>query len=588
MTKKAEEKFSWLDLARAVLYLVGEDRRKYIFWNCVRFVTFFYAVIPPFILGRSVDFFTKHEQGDSLRTFYWYVVVLITSGVLLIVRSISKQQLLAIRNAAYRRIRTESFQSLAGLEFKNTQNSSVGVKAQKIENGMASLKVGLSILENRIFETVAIFIGVAGVFFFLQPKYVLFFIAYSIIFGILLVLYYKKIQQCNYRRNIAKEDASGIFIEGLNNILSLKVFNAEKTFKKVLEQKEKKSEAIGNEEASIIITQWRWFHVLNSISIGLFLLLMGVDVVNQVVTVGVIVVVFAYFDKLVLSAHKVIGLYQEFIGAKNGVARMMPIFWEKDNKRGCKAGKKFPKDWSSIKIENAKFTYKKEEQDKFHTGIKSINFEVKKYGKVGLVGKTGSGKSTLAKLLVGLYSIDKGKYSIGGKNFYNIKSESILENISIVLQESEMFNLSLRDNITLMHKFDEELFSKAIDIAQLREVIERLPKRENTFIGEKGYHLSGGERQRIGIARAIYRDTQIMIFDEATSSLDNNTEALIQGAIESELKKKTLIFIAHRITTLENVDKIYVFKNGKIVESGNYQELLNNSKSEFHRLAKKK
>ncbi|HIP48692.1 MAG TPA: ABC transporter ATP-binding protein, partial [Lutibacter sp.] len=548
----------------------------------------FYAVIPPFILGRSVDFFTKHEQGDSLRTFYWYVVVLITSGVLLIVRSISKQQLLAIRNAAYRRIRTESFQSLAGLEFKNTQNSSVGVKAQKIENGMASLKVGLSILENRIFETVAIFIGVAGVFFFLQPKYVLFFIAYSIIFGILLVLYYKKIQQCNYRRNIAKEDASGIFIEGLNNILSLKVFNAEKTFKKVLEQKEKKSEAIGNEEASIIITQWRWFHVLNSISIGLFLLLMGVDVVNQVVTVGVIVVVFAYFDKLVLSAHKVIGLYQEFIGAKNGVARMMPIFWEKDNKRGCKAGKKFPKDWSSIKIENAKFTYKKEEQDKFHTGIKSINFEVKKYGKVGLVGKTGSGKSTLAKLLVGLYSIDKGKYSIGGKNFYNIKSESILENISIVLQESEMFNLSLRDNITLMHKFDEELFSKAIDIAQLREVIERLPKRENTFIGEKGYHLSGGERQRIGIARAIYRDTQIMIFDEATSSLDNNTEALIQGAIESELKKKTLIFIAHRITTLENVDKIYVFKNGKIVESGNYQELLNNSKSEFHRLAKKK
>ena len=149
-----------------------------------------------------------------------------------------------------------------------------------------------------------------------------------------------------------------------------------------------------------------------------------------------------------------------------------------------------------------------------------------------------------------------------------------------------MFNLSLKENITLMRKFDRYLFEKAVRVAQLDEVINKLPKGIDTLIGEKGYHLSGGERQRIGIARTIYRDAQIIIFDEATSSVDNKTEQLIQEALENELKKKTLIFIAHRVSTLKSVDMIYVFKDGKISESGNYGELINNVDSEFFRLNK--
>jgi ABC-type multidrug transport system fused ATPase/permease subunit len=183
--------------------------------------------------------------------------------------------------------------------------------------------------------------------------------------------------------------------------------------------------------------------------------------------------------------------------------------------------------------------------------------------------------------------IDSGEYLIGNEKFSNIKTEKLLKNVSIVLQESEMFNLSLKENITLMHRFDKELFKKAIRIAQLEEVIDKMPKGIKTFIGEKGYHLSGGERQRVGIARAIYRNTQIMIFDEATSSLDSRTEKLIQEGIEREMEQKTLIFIAHRITTLKNVDNIYVFKNGRIVEDGKYDELLGKKEGEFYKLFKK-
>ncbi len=584
--KDVSQDFSWLDLTRAILYLVGKNKRKYIFWNIIRFITFFYVVIPPFFLGKTVDFFTKYKPGDALYLFYIYIGCVVLSGmVLLLTRSLSKQKLLRIRNIIYRQIRTKGFRNLSRLNFQETQNSSVGIRAQKIENGMGSLKVIMSVLENRIFETLAVLVGVVGVFIFLQPMYVIFLAIYCIIFFFILVVYYKKVQFYSYKRNLAKEEATSIFIEGLNNILTLKVFSAENTFAKLLKQKEKKSEEAGNNEVSVSINQWRWFHVLNSIAIASFLLLTGLNVANQVITVGVIVVLFSYVDKLIISAHNVIGLYQDFLGAKNGIARMMPIFWE--DKKVIDGKSSFPGDWRSIKLKNIKFIYKKEEQDKFHMGIKKVNLSIRKNTKIGFAGKTGSGKSTLAKLLIGLYGIDSGEYLIGDEKFSNIKTEELLKNVSIVLQESEMFNLSLKENITLMHRFDKELFKKAIRIAQLEEVIDKMPKGVKTFIGEKGYHLSGGERQRVGIARAIYRNTQIMIFDEATSSLDSRTEKLIQEGIEREMEQKTLIFIAHRITTLKNVDNIYVFKNGRIVEDGRYDELLNKEEGEFYKLFKK-
>ena len=578
--------FSWFDLAKAILYLTDKNKKKYIFWNIVRLMTYFYAVIPPFVLGKMVDFFNHYKPGDSLTPFYFYIFLITLSGVvLLLIRSISKQQLMYIRNATYRNIRTKGFRYLSELDFKEARSSSIGENAQKIQNGMVSFKAVLGIVENKIFETVAVLIGVVGVFIFLRPVYVVFFLVYCAVFMLILVLYYKKIQYYSYRRNLAKEDASSIFIEGLNNILTLKVFNAERSFGKLLEKKEIKSERVGNEEFAVVVGQWRWFHLLNALSTGGFLLLVGMDVARQIITVGTIVILFSYVDKLIASAHTVIGIYQDFLGAKNGIARMMTIFW--NNKKVVDGEKKFPKHWREMRLKNIAFTYKKELQDKFHKGVKKVDLEIRRNSKIGLAGKTGSGKSTLAKLLVGLYKIDSGEYLIGGVNFYDIKIEERLKNISIVLQESEMFNLSLRDNITLMHKFDRELFERAVRIAQLEEVIEKMPKGVDTVIGEKGYHLSGGERQRVGIARAIYRDAPIMIFDEATSSLDSRTEKLIQEGIEREMDKKTLIFIAHRITTLKNVDNIYVFKNGQIVEDGKYDELLNKKEGEFYRLFKK-
>ena len=563
--------------------MVGDNKRKYIFWNCVRFITFFYVVIPPLVLGLTVDFFTNYQRGDSLGRFYAYAIFLgASSAVFLFVRANTKRRLVYIRNATYYNIRVKGFDKLISLPLRRHKKENAGAKAQKIQNGMASFRSFVAVFENKIFSSVATFAGTLIVFIFLSPIYIIFFVAYYVLFFLLLKVYYKKILLLNYRHNISKEDASGAYIEGLNNILSIKSSGAEPPFKDYISSKEAATRRIGDRESKTIITQWTYFHILNSVSSGLFLFFIGRGVIMESITIGSIVILFSYLERLITSSSNIISVYQEFIESKNGIARMMPIFW--DNHKSRRGDEKFPLSWDLIEMKNVNFIYKKEEKDEFHTGVYGVNFKIKKNNKIGFAGKTGSGKSTLAKLLIGLYPIDSGEYLIGNRNVYDIENENLLDNISIVLQESEMFNFSLKDNITLMHNYDPELFKKAVKISQLDEVIKKLPKGIDNLIGEKGYHLSGGERQRVGIARAVYRDTQIMIFDEATSSLDNKTESLIQEALENEMEKKTLIFIAHRITTLKNVDTIYVFKNGKIIENGIYRDLLNNPKTEFHKL----
>ena len=157
----------------------------------------------------------------------------------------------------------------------------------------------------------------------------------------------------------------------------------------------------------------------------------------------------------------------------------------------------------------------------------------------------------------------------------------------MVLQETELFNLSLRDNITMMRSSNAELLNQAIEISQLGEVINKLPEGLDSRIGEKGYMLSGGERQRLGIARAIYKNAPIIILDEATSSLDSETEGRIMEKLLGDYgRDKTFLIIAHRLGTLKYTDKIAVMEEGRVVEEGSYDELMNRENSVFLRMNK--
>ena len=233
-----------------------------------------------------------------------------------------------------------------------------------------------------------------------------------------------------------------------------------------------------------------------------------------------------------------------------------------------------------IKFENISFGY----QDNVPL-FRSLSMDIPHGTSVGLVGDTGSGKTTIAKLLLRLYELQDGDIYIGGHSIANLSIEYLREKIGIVSQESFLFDASIYDNITYGVKEPKNLeVEQAIEKSQCNEYIDKLPDGLDTVVGERGQILSGGQRQRISIARTLIRNPEVIIFDEATSSVDNKTEQLIQKAIFEIIKERTSIIIAHRLSTIRNCQNIFVLDDGKIIEQGNHESLINQKDSYYKKL----
>ena len=237
---------------------------------------------------------------------------------------------------------------------------------------------------------------------------------------------------------------------------------------------------------------------------------------------------------------------------------------EDENKKNMPSLKK------EIEFKNVNFSYTDEKQI-----LKDINLTIPKGKTVALVGNSGGGKTTVVNLIPRFYDTNEGEILIDGTNIKDLSLKSLRDNIAVVFQDNFLFSGTIRDNIMLgkQNATDKEV-QKAIQMACLDEFITSLENGLDTEIGERGVLLSGGQKQRIAIARAFIKNAPIVILDEATSALDNKSEAIVQQAIDNLMKDRTVIVIAHRLSTVQNADKIIVINSGEIVESGTHQELL--------------
>jgi len=224
---------------------------------------------------------------------------------------------------------------------------------------------------------------------------------------------------------------------------------------------------------------------------------------------------------------------------------------------------------SNIKFENVSFKYENEKI------IDNINFEIKKGQTIALVGQSGSGKSTIANLIPRFYDVSEGKISIDGINIKKINKNNLRGLIGLVSQDSILFNDTIINNIKLS-KFETELddIINSATIANANDFIKKFEKKYETNVGDGGGKLSGGQKQRISIARAVFRNPPIMILDEATSSLDSESEKLVQQALEKLMKNRTSLVIAHRLSTIQKADLILVISEGQIIEKGTHNELI--------------
>ena len=228
---------------------------------------------------------------------------------------------------------------------------------------------------------------------------------------------------------------------------------------------------------------------------------------------------------------------------------------------------------SDIIFNNVGFKYESTNEK----AVKNVSLEIKGNTMTAFVGHSGAGKSTIINLLPRFYDPQEGYIEIDKQNISNVSLSSLRKNLSMVSQDVILFDDTVKKNISYAkaNATDKEIF-QACKFAAADEFIEKLPNGYDTMIGENGVRLSGGQRQRISIARAILKESPIILLDEATSSLDAESEKIVQNAINNLTKNKTTLVIAHRLSTIHNADKIFVLKNGKVISSGNHEYLMKN------------
>ena len=317
--------------------------------------------------------------------------------------------------------------------------------------------------------------------------------------------------------------------------------------------------------------------ILTGIMIAVLIYYSGKLIFNEQLSINNF---FSFLAAMMLAYQPVRSLANINIAFGQGIAaakRILPVVDIKNQISTNQDSEKLYFDKGNIKFEKINFNYQSNKENKV---LKNIDLEIEGGKMTALVGHSGSGKSTLMSLIPRIYIPLSGKITIDKQDISKVNLYSLRSNISIVDQNTTLFDDTVLNNIKYARPeaSNEEIY-EAADLAMCTDFIENLKEKYKTQIGENGVKLSGGEKQRLSIARAFLKKSKIILLDEATSSLDSETEEKIQIALDKLTSEKTTIVIAHRLSTILNSNKIFVFENGKIVGSGKHTELLENSKT---------
>lgn len=303
-----------------------------------------------------------------------------------------------------------------------------------------------------------------------------------------------------------------------------------------------------------------------AMALGIYLVL------NENITLGSFVLVWSYLNKAYEPMQWIMRMYDDTLRQMRSVKKMFETLDTEPSVKDIPNALPLKLKHGELTLKNLWFNYP---DDKKKIILKGIDLTIEPKTTVAIVGKSGSGKTTLAKLLMRFYDTTKGSITIDGQNISKVTQDSLRKKIGYVLQDSSLFNDTALNNIRFSKptaKRNDVI--RAARMANAEEFILKLPKGYDTLVGERGVKLSGGEQQRINIARAILKDSPIIIFDEATSSLDSESELLIQDALANLIKDRLTIIIAHRLSTVMRADLIVVMDKGKITEIGTHDDLL--------------
>ena len=473
------------------------------------------------------------------------------------------------------KLRSDTFQNVLSLDMTYFENKSSGRLMAILNDDVNQLERFLDTGANKLLQTATTVVVIGGTFLYISPTIALFaFIPIPIIifgsfkFTTTIAKRYEKIRE-------TIETLNNSLSNSISGILNVKSFTREQVeYKRIStasnEVKSANYHAIKLSAAFIpIIRVAILFGFTATLLIGGFLALEGE------IKVAMYSVLLFITQRLLWPLTELGDTFDLYQRAMASFKRILNLKEEKPSI--IDGNRDFESLQKGIVLNNAVFSY----TQGFEV-LKKINLNIESGKTTAIVGSTGSGKSTLIKLLLRLYDLDSGAINFDSTELKELKLESLRKNIGLVSQDVFLFEGTVFENIAYgnLEATEDEVWDAA-NQSEASDFINQLPNKENTIVGERGQKLSGGQRQRISIARAILKNPEILILDEATSAVDNETEAAIQRSLDMLKQNRTVVVIAHRLSTIRNADKIYVLENGEIVESGSHEELLENKNVYF-------
>jgi len=525
----------------------------------------FISLLSPIYEGKLLSYFENFDITKIITVALTLVVIRI---IIEIVTNLWSRVILKLNARVNFDLKRDMLESLTNFEVKNFDNTNSGMFVSRLNKDTTELS---QLFDDVTDDLSGIILNISFiVYVFFLNKYLGIFLVLNVILVYLLTIlklkYYKRVRK-DYK--IKDEKTVGLYTDVVRGIREIKDLNLKDTILKDVNSKTKDS--IDAETKSIHTRRtWnRYIAAFQHILDFIFVILSVYFIKKNMLEVSSFLIIFLYKNKVLNLITFITDMLERFADGKVAATRVFDIIYYNTFTKETYGTKEIDDLKGNIEFKNVKFKYNSKEL------FNNLSFKIHEHEMTAIVGKSGEGKSSILKLINKSYNVDKGSILIDNIDINELSEKNIKDNMSIVSQAPYIFNLSIKDNIRLARPSatDEEII-EVCKKARIHDLIIEMEEGYDTVVGENGVILSGGQRQRIAIARALIKNSKIILFDEATSALDNSNQEKIKKIMKDLAKDHTVIIVAHRLSTIVDADNILVLSNHNIIAKGIHKDLM--------------